>query len=177
MSRQKFFVPPQRSKEERNRAESLYRSGKSYREISEALNNLPISTLRNWCRRHAWKITKPDTAIVTAASEELGEVPGDLPSQQEEYENNMRRAAVAMSRKVAMMPAEEIVQKADRIKAADQTSRRALRIESEKPFAVIQIGVLAAPYKVKRHKRDVGQLGAPPPTQLIEASAKVIEQD
>jgi hypothetical protein len=165
----KGTLPTPLPMDQRKRARELWEAGESYGAIECELG-IKISSLKSWRKRDGWTRTKPDVAIAPATSPELVDVPDDLPSQQEEYESNMRRAAVAMSRKVATMPAEEIVQKADRIKSADQTSRRALRIESEKPFSVIQIGILAAP--IRPAKKDDGRLrSSHNPTVLLEAES------
>lgn len=145
----------------------MFEAGASYREINETVGT-PISTLRVWCKRDEWKVAAKPDQLATSPATLDDDVPIDLPSQQQEYQTNMARAAVVMSRKVAAMPSEEVIQKADKLKSLDVVNRKALKIESEKPVCAIQIGVLCQP--VRASKKDDGRLRfTHNPVELIEA--------
>jgi hypothetical protein len=172
--RQKLSLPPPRPAAERSKARELYLADKSYQEISEE-TNIPVSTLRNWCARDGWKLAKsqPDEFEIVPSREEIDTaIPDTLQECAEEYESNMAAASVIVSRRIAQMPPDEVVQKADRIKQIDSTARKALRIENDRPLTVIQIGVLAqspakreqALHSVVRPRRETLTLNGPEET-------------
>ena len=150
--RQKFCLPAPHSKELRSRAGDLYKSGKSYQEIAE-ITKLPLSTLRNWCKRHGWKLAKPDQIepTVTTALDEPIEIPGSLAEKQAVYTDHMSAAAVRLAQHVSKLDGESLVKAADKLLKSDQMARKALKLETEKPFCAIQIGVLASPQAGKLH--------------------------
>jgi hypothetical protein len=150
--RQRLCLPPPRSKEERDNSRRLFEAGDSYRAICDA-TGVPISTLRVWKAREAWQ--KPDSQLATAPAtrEEIDTaVPDTLQECAEEYESNMAAASVIVSRRVAQMPADEVVHKADRLKSFDGVARRALKISEDKPRCAIQIGILCN--SPARHDRE-----------------------
>jgi Phage terminase small subunit len=151
--RKRGELPRPRSLEERDKAKSLYESGATCRTISDELA-VPASTIRVWALRDKWQKSEPQTAIVPQSEiEEL--IPDSLSACAEEYETNMATASVIVSRHVAQMPANEVVQKADRLKSFDGVARRALKIESEKPRCVIQLAVLAS--SPARHQKQLSE--------------------
>jgi hypothetical protein len=160
-------LPQPRKPEERARCKELYQSGLNYREIAEE-TGVPKATLAVWAKREQWKRDKSDALAITTPTPVADDVPDDLATAAAEYELNMRRASVIVSRRIAQMEPDTIVARADRIKQLDSTARKALKIETEKPFQVIQIGVLAQPVKVRPGQRD--RLGAP--KQLLQADER-----
>jgi len=126
----------------RQQARSLWEAGESYGAIECEIGVKP-STLKSWRKRAAWTRTKPDELAIVEQREEL-EFPEDLPSQVEQYEDDMRRAALTFSRYVAGLAGETITAKSQHIKHGDSTARKALNIETEKPRCAIQIGVLVS---------------------------------
>lgn len=172
--RQRLCLPPPRSKEERDRCRIMFESGSSYREISEIVGT-PVSTLRVWNKREKWVRASSEQLAITPATI-ADDIPETLPEQAAEYEDNLRRAAVTFSRFVAELPGEAITAKAQNLKAVDQTARKALRIETEKPMQVINLAVLAAsPAKAARAKGDVGQLRSAQHPRLLMTESGVIE--
>jgi len=99
-------------------------------------------TVANWKRRDSWQRKSESSALAISEPIET-DMPDTIEEAAQEYETNMRRASVIVSRRIAAMEPDAIVQKADRIKQIDATARKALKIETEKPRVVIDIGVLA----------------------------------
>jgi transposase-like protein len=144
--RQKFCLPPPRPKEERERAEALFRAGRSYQEISEDLK-LPLSTLRNWRKRFKWgeKKSDPQAAIAHTDSGEIEPPVFDtLEEKQAFYQEQTQEAAVKLAAHLGTMLAPELVRHADKLSKADKTARAALKLESERVVPLIQIGILAS---------------------------------
>jgi hypothetical protein len=133
----------------------MFADGKCYADIAFE-TRIPASTLRAWSAREAWnqRLTierdQPQldakTAITLARrAAEPADIPHDLPSQQTQYQENMRHAAIVFSAAVKDMPAHEMIQRADKLHKGDQTARKALLIENSPPPCVIQIALLSAP--------------------------------
>jgi hypothetical protein len=161
----KGALPTPLPMDQRKRARELWESGESYGSIEAALG-VNKSSLKSWRARDGWTREKSESTELVIA-ETVDDVPTDLADQQQEYEQNLRKAGVLFSRKVAAMQPEEVLQKADRVKQLDSVSRKALRVETEKPICAIQIGVLCAP--VRRSKPDDGRLRPTHnPVELIE---------
>lgn len=142
--RQKLSLPPPRPAEERSKARELYLAGNSYQEINQE-TNIPVSTLRNWCKRDGWKLAKSqpnEFEIVPSDAEEV-EVPESLAEKQEFYETHMSEAAVRLAAHVSKLDGEGIVKISDKLLKADTTARKALKLTEKQPFQIIQIGVLA----------------------------------
>ena len=144
-NRQKLSLPAPRPAAERSKARELYLAGNSYQEINEE-TNIPVSTLRNWCKRDGWKLTKSQPVlefeIVPSDAEDV-EIPESLAEKQELYETHMSEAAVRLADHVSKLDGEGIVKISDKLLKADTTARRALRLEPDRPTQIIQIGVLA----------------------------------
>jgi Putative ATPase subunit of terminase (gpP-like) len=140
--------------ETRERARELYCGGMKASDVAAELG-LKAVTVRAWAARNkdTWKRTADEGAIVPEESED--DIPETLGDCQEEYEQNLRKAAIKFSRRVAHMDGDTIVQKSQHIKAVDQTARKALRIETEKPMPVINLAVLCqSPAKLARRPRE-----------------------
>jgi len=152
----------------------MFESGSSYREISETIGT-PISTLRVWAKRDSWSRTKIETDdLILPADTVDADVPDDLPSQQEEYQSNMAKTAVLVSRRVVAMQPDEVIAKSDKLNRFDTTARKSLKLESDKPVPVINLAVLCgnSPTRAAALKDagDQGQLRSTHrPAQLIEA--------
>jgi len=163
-------LPPPLPVEVRARALALHANGVPSVEIADRVG-VKATTIRSWIRRQRKKDHPPAQPIVPsvveiAAPDEYAEIPEDLPEQARVYEENMREAAVKFSHHVKNLPAEQIAAKADRIKSLDVVNRRALKIETEKPATVIQLGVLCQPV---RKVKDDGRL------RSVHRSAKLLE--
>ena len=160
--RQKLCLPAPHSKELRDLAGDLYKSGKSYQEIAE-VTKLPLSTLRNWCKRDGWKLTKaqPDSELPIAdgVPADAEEIPSELSERQTFYTERMSDAACRLAAHVATLEGEQIAAKADKLLKADQVARKALKLDTTTGNPVIQIGVLlSSPAKrgnvVLRNRRE-----------------------
>jgi len=138
--RQKHCLPPPRSKEERDHARRLYEAGEGYRAVSEAIG-VPISTLRVWSKRDRWQ--KPHSQAAIVPQSDRDPIPDTLDECAREYEANLAASAVIVSRRIAEMDADDAIRQSDKLKSFDGVARRALKIESEKPRVVIDIGILA----------------------------------
>jgi hypothetical protein len=157
-----------RPKEQRERAKQLWQSGQNLEAVALAVN-APRETIKSWRHRGKW-VRQPVEAAPIVPTEIVDvDVSDDLTEQQQEYEQNLRKAGVLFSRKIAAMEPEEVLQKADRVKQLDSTARKALRIESEKAASVIQLAVLCAP--VRPAERNDGRL------RSVHRSSKLIEAE
>jgi len=132
----------------RQQARTLWEAGESYGAIESELGINP-ATLKSWRKRDAWarpteSVASPVKVIDLVTTEEAEDVPENLVERAIEYEQNVGRSAVVLSRRIAKMGPDEILKNADRVKKLDDVSRRALRIERPPatPNSVIQIGVL-----------------------------------
>jgi transposase-like protein len=161
-------LPPARPKEQRERAIALFEKGERSFVIARELS-IPDSSVRSW--RKIWrKKGGKEVEIVPPTEGVEADLPDTLQEAAEEYESNMRRASVIVSRRIAQMEPDAIVSRADRIKQIDSTARKALRIESEKPLSVIQLAVLCQP--VRPSKKDDGRLRSTRnPAVLLEAES------
>lgn len=164
-NRQKFCLPSPHPKELRDRARSLYESGAGYQEINEA-TGLPCSTIRNWRKRDSWcrANSHPDFELVIAddVPAEAEEIPSELWDQQNFYQEKMSDSACRLAAYVATLKGEQIAAKATNLLKADAVSRKALKLETERPFQIIQIGVLAqSPAKQDQRRRALPSLVRP----------------
>jgi len=137
--RKRGELPAARSLEQRDRAKRLYEAGEPYRAISDTLA-IPQSTLRIWRKREQWQ-REPQVAIVPQSDRDP--IPDTLDECAREYEANLAASAVIVSRRIAEMDADDAIRQSDKLKSFDGVARRALKIESEKPRVVIDIGILA----------------------------------
>jgi hypothetical protein len=157
--RQKFSLPAPRPAAERSRSRELFLAGSTYQEISEE-TNIPLSTLRNWCARDGWKLAKlqPDFELVIADDlPEAEEIPSELWDQQNFYQEKMSGAACRLAAHVATLQGEQIAAKADKLLKADQVARKALKLSEDKPFQIIQIGILAKSPAKQDQRRILGE--------------------
>jgi hypothetical protein len=151
-------LPAPHPKQVREKAFALFKAGKPVSDIAFELRLSP-ATIRSWRSRDCWNkrleqdpSLTSEQAIVIARKQkhdELANLPDDLPSQQECYQQNMARAALVFSEVLKDMNGGEIIARADKLLKADQMGRKALKLETERPSTVIQIGILAS----KQQKR------------------------
>jgi hypothetical protein len=142
--RPKFSLPSPRSKKERSYCRELYLAGNSYHDISD-MTQVPVSTLRNWCVRDGWKKSQPPMDIVVAAPAESEpvEMPDTLPERQEFFVERTSAAAVKLAAHISKLDGEQLVRSADKLHKAIQSARTSLKLDTDRPACVIQIGVLA----------------------------------
>jgi len=151
---------PAHPKATRQRAFALYKEGKPFTDIAYELR-ISAGTVRVWARRERWKQQvkigranpQMDTETITALAKrgEPLDLPEELTEQQALYQGNMSKAAVVLSGRVAEMDGDEIVQKADKIAKADIVARKALKLETEKPSALINIAILSKHPNMTHH--------------------------
>ena len=128
----------------RAKALALSQEGQRPTEIALALGVKPV-TVRSWVKR--WRdagspVPQPLAIIEPEIDEEP--IPDDPADRIAEYEDNLQRHAVRFSREVERLPSGEALRLSSRIKESDHVARKALRIESERPKCVIQIGLLTS---------------------------------
>jgi len=134
-------------KQTRDKAVQLFRDGLRPFEVANQLE-LSDSTVRSWYAKWKRDVAKAEmTLAVSTLTEDTEATEEDLslPEAQQTYDQNFRRAAITLSEHAAKMNASELVQKADKIAKADLVARKALKLDTTKPFPVIQIGILAQP--------------------------------
>jgi transposase-like protein len=139
-------LPAPHPGEIREQALALHKEGTPSSEIADRLN-LPPATVRSWVRRQRKKdspaqpILSPVVEVKQVQPIEI-EIPSELSEQARVFEENMREAAVKLSYFVKNLPAAELAAKADKLHKANQTARQALRLETDRPVCVLQLGVL-----------------------------------
>jgi hypothetical protein len=143
---------PAHPREVREKAFNLFREGKPFVDIAYELR-VSAPTIRCWAMREHWKeqvkiaAANPEmdseTVIALARQEEPLDIPEELSEQQRLYQGNMAKAAIAMSEKVKEMDANEALQKSSKIKDLDAVARKTLKLETERPFALLQLNILA----------------------------------
>jgi len=156
---------PKHPKEIRDKAFRLFVEGKHPNDISYELQ-IPVGTLYNWMRRDKWEIRKTaeqagvdaETSVRVAKQLAKTTKPTEptnltLTEKQERYQELMGDAAVRLADHVATLEGPQLVAAADKLLKADQIARKALKLETEKPSTVIQIGVLAQPTNQKSIKQ------------------------
>ena len=142
-------------KEVREHAFRLYKDGHSQIHIAHDLG-IPVGTVYGWCKRDHWDMrakaeragvdaeTAPKLARVLTERTKAGEPSNlDLAEKQARYQALMGDAALRVAEHVATLEGDKLVASADKLFKADQIARKALKLETEKPSTVIQIGVLA----------------------------------
>jgi hypothetical protein len=130
----------------------MFKQGKQFVDIAYEIG-VAAPTVRSWAMREHWrqqvKIAqeqpelKPEEIVALARRGEEIEIPEALAEQQKLYQGNMAAAAIALSERVKDMGADEALSKSSKIKDLDAVARRALRLESEKPTALVQLNILA----------------------------------
>jgi transposase-like protein len=139
----------------REAALAAHKAGERAVEIADRLN-LKAVTVRSWIRRQRKK-DSPAQPVLTPVVEivqpqEEIEIPSELPEKQSFYTSRMEDAACRLANHVSKLDGEGLVKAADRLKKADETARRALKLETDRPQCAIQIAVLAAPVPESKSK-------------------------
>jgi hypothetical protein len=139
-------------KEIRRKAFALFQQGNQFVDIAYEIG-VAAPTVRSWAMREHWrqqvKIAqeqpelKPEEIVAIARRGEPLDIPEELSEQQKLYQGNMAAAAIAMSERVKEMDADEALSKSSKIKDLDAVARKALKLETEKPAALIQLNILA----------------------------------
>ena len=147
----------------------MFKQGKQFVDIAYGIG-VAAPTIRSWAMREKWrqqvKIAqeqpelKPEEIVAIARRGEQIDIPEELAEQQKLYQGNMAAAGIAVSARVAEMEPDEILQRSDKIQKMDAVARRALKLESERPSALLQLNILAgrdprvAPGVELRHSRQ-----------------------
>ena len=140
----------------------MYLDGKPLTDIAFE-TRIPASTIRAWSRRDQWDARKGVAIAMsmdaeTARAVEIAsqppqiDTPTDLAEKQTEYQKKFSDAAVRLARHVATLQGPELIQQADKLAKADAVARKALKLETEKPSTVIQIGILANKRTANEHQ-------------------------
>jgi hypothetical protein len=154
----------------RERARSLFQEGEKLSKIAEILDINP-NTVKVWKQRDHWQRDTPETSNSSApqilplspVSQQLQpqvevEIPASLTEQQAQYSEDLTKAALTFSGWLAKQDAPGLVRVADKAYKMDSLSRKTLKLESQQPSTVIQIGVLAGHSIKTTSKRDDGRL-------------------
>jgi uncharacterized protein YjcR len=144
----------------------MFCDGKAKTDIAFELQ-IPVGTIYAWGKRDQWDTRKGvESAGVTAETSQtvakaLAKVskatePSDmeLAEKQARYQSLMGDAAVRVAEHVAALDSEALVATADKLVKSDTWARKALKLETEKPSTVIQIGVLAQSPAREAQKRS-----------------------
>lgn len=136
-------ILPARSKEQRERARQLFEGGERLTDVARELS-IPENTLRCWRRRGKWA-RAADMILVAAEATQPTEIPETLAEKQDLYAKRMSDAAVRLAEHVATLDGQSLVKSADKLLKADQTARKALKLDKGEFNPVIQLGVLCQP--------------------------------
>jgi len=150
----RHFVPLRpHPAEVRERAYRLYEQGKCNREIAEALG-FPLNTVNRWSSKGKWKLRRrlgtsegTDKTTLPPVNDNLEQAEIELLSfeeKQRRYADTMAASAVRFAYIVKNLPAQAVLLSADKIAKLDQSARKALKLENEKPRSIINIAMLAA---------------------------------
>ena len=167
----KGTLPAPLPMDQRRRARELWESGESYGTIESQLD-VKVSTLKSWRARDKWTRTKPSSDELAVIPTEIVEDVPDLPTlaeKQEFFQEKTSDAAVKLAAHMGSLDGPQLVQHADKLLKATQTARKSLKLDTERPACVIQLGVLCAP--VRPARRDDGRL------RSTHHSAKLVEAD
>jgi transposase-like protein len=142
-------LPASRPKDQREAAFKLYAEGKTVQDIAFELA-IPQATVRTWKNRDGWAARlkdptlTPEAAVLATRRAQDIEIPETLPERQEKYQEQLGEAAIRFAAHVSTLEGAELVQQADRIKKADEVSRKALKLETEKPAPLINLAILCS---------------------------------
>jgi CENP-B N-terminal DNA-binding domain len=160
----------------KERGYHLYEQGKSNREIAKELG-IPINTLARWSSKGKWKLRKqlaaqPQTVPGSLAPADLAEI-SQLSFEQKRarYAQMMAEQALRVAYTVKSLPSQALIANADKIKKLDETARKALNLEENKPTVVVNVALLHELSERRRAKllsRDTGRLDAKP-MQIADA--------
>jgi transposase-like protein len=152
-------LPASRPKDQREAAFKLYAEGKTVQDIAFELA-IPQATVRTWKNRDGWAARlkdptlTPEAAVLATRMAQDIEIPETLPERQEQYQEQLGEAAMRFAHHVSTLEGPELVQQADRLKKIDEVSRKALKLESERPNTVIQLGILCS----KQRNRQAAEI-------------------
>jgi transposase-like protein len=160
----------------KERGYQLYEQGKSNCEIAKELG-VPINTLARWSSKGKWKLRKQLAGHAEAGLGALAPTVQDEISQltfeqkRTRYAQMMADHALRVAYAVRSLSPQGLVVNADKIKKLDETARKALNLEENKPTVVVNVGLLHALSERRRAKllsRDTGRLESKP-LQLADA--------
>ena len=160
----------------KERGYKLYAEGKSNREIAKELG-IPLNTLARWSSKGKWKLRKHLAGHAEAGLDALAPTVQDEISQlsfeqkRARYAEVMAEHALRVAYTVKSLPSQALIVNADKIKKLDETARKALNLEENKPVVVVNVALLHALSERRRAKlveRNTGRLESKP-LQLADA--------
>lgn len=159
MSDTKHKTPPRYTPELKQRAFALYCEELDWSLISEK-TQVPVTRLHQWSSKEKWKLKriklKEDRTVMeagmhTSTPEEEAELSNlTLTQLQDEYQATMQREAIKFARSLGKMPAALKLAASEKIEKQDKIARKALKLETDKPRTIINIGLLAGQRPPKR---------------------------
>lgn len=177
------------TKEQREEAYRLFASGLSLPTVSEKLG-ITVYTVRNWSMRFHWRnrmlteaakagLVPIDRASGVTSTKETESL--SLAEAQGKYEETMQAQALRIAQIIKETPDAQLFAGADRIKKLDETARKALKLESDKPRTMVNIALLShgtvERAKVVRELSVVTALTIEEHTGLNPAESRVDEAD
>jgi hypothetical protein len=132
----------------KERGYQLYEKGKTNREIAQELG-IPLNTLARWSSKGKWKLRKqlaghPElapAALAPTVQDEISQLSFD--QKQTRYAEVMAEHALRVAYTVKNLPSQALIVNADKIKKLDETARKALNLEENKPAMVINVALLS----------------------------------
>ena len=168
-------LPPARPQAQRARAIEAFERGERSYIVARELD-IPEGTIRSWraiWRKKGGKV-KPTSEAAILQRAESAEVESPeldtLGERQEFFIESASAAAVRLAAHVKKLDGEALVKNADKLHKALASARASLKLDTDRPASVIQIGVLCQP--VRPAKRDDGRLRSTHnPAVLLEAES------
>ncbi len=153
--------------EVREKAFDLWRKGSNFDEVGAKLS-IPPATIAGWSARLKWKARRHvmenggDLVKAGFCAPPAEETPDTISREaidgmsfdekQQAYTDALASEAVRMAQIVRALPSNQVLSNADKIAKLDATARKALRLETDKPAIVVNVGFLAGPAEPKREK-------------------------
>ncbi|MFZ3376216.1 MAG: hypothetical protein WA183_11745 [Chthoniobacterales bacterium] len=151
----------------KERGYQLYEQGKSNPEIANALD-IPVSTLARWSSKGKWKLRRQlasrpgiELGALTPTDQDILDEISQLTFEEKQalYDEMMSDHALRVAYIVKGLSPQGVVVNADKIKKLDETARKALKLESDKPRPLINIALLS--YGTVKEAKVVSDVPAP----------------
>jgi transposase len=135
----------------KERGYRLYEQGKSNPAIAAELG-IPLSTINRWSSKEKWKLrrqfaSRPGSelgALAPTNQDILDEISQlTFEEKQTRYDEMMSEEALRVAYAVRSLPPQALLANADKIKKLDETARKALKLEEDKPKTLINIALLS----------------------------------
>ncbi len=170
----------------REKGYALSKQGKSYVQIA-ALLSIPLNTIKRWGSVGKWKdrmrlemkinpgmarsMNPDDPSILDTTNPEVEAKAHDMTLQekQEEYQEQMAIQALRLPAMLRTMSDADVLKHAEKISKADNTNRKALKLEESKPNVVVNVGLLAGALPARPALEDAEEVPALPKGDVVDA--------